>query len=447
MATWVARFLSSLLQSTWLLSQVVLSAAFLSSLLLGTACDDRGRGAVGGDAAGGDGSLEDGGESDGARSDVEGPDPIMDAACATATSEAEVSLRPVDIIWVVDNSTSMEPAINQLQEGLDDFADLVAQGGLDYRVIMLSLKGRSSSSRFPVCIPRPLAGDDSCGDSERFFHVSVDIASTQAIEQLIGTLALSRGYEVGDDKGSDRPWRSLLRDEATKTIVVATDDNQRTCDVPCAGCSRCMSGEPRLTATSLEDFPGGENPFNRHELGPGILTDAYGALFEGYTFNAIYGWGSENDPGTRCEYPDNSNPPSAGPTYTALVERTNGVRAQICDQADSSAWESFFDAVATRVEETARIECELTLPDPPEGMMLAPNEVNVYLRSGGTSAPFFKVTDADACGAAGGWFYDNDEEPTQVILCPASCDDAHTALRDEGSAGVDVVFGCDTLLI
>ncbi len=385
--------------------------------------------------------------SDGARDSAVPPRDAAwnpDAACAIATESAVVDLRPVDIIFVVDNSASMEPAIVQVQAGLNDFADRIGDGLLDFSVIMLSLRGTSGGDRFPVCIPPPLAGDGSCGDGPRFHHVSVDIRSTQPVEQILGTLGQTNGYTSESARGSE-PWRSLLRDDSTKTLVVVTDDNARTCAV--SGGATCDGGDPVLTETSLEDFPGGGNPFNGNDLGPGLLNAEYGTLFEGYTFNAIYGWGSESDPDVLCTFPGGSEPDSSGPTYTTLVARTGGVRAQICDQADSAAWDTFLGAVATRVEETARINCEIELPDPPDGMMLNPNQVNVIFSAGATSRPFGKVAGEAECGAAGGWYYDDDREPTTVILCPSSCDEAQDELRESGEAGIGVAFGCDTVFI
>lgn len=368
-----------------------------------------------------------------------------DAACATATAEAEVERLPVDIIWVVDNSVSMQPAIDQVTAGLNDFAALIAASGLDYRVIMLSLRGAGElrvggRSRYGVCIPEPLAGDASCGDGPRFFQVNVDIHSTQPIEQILGTLGQTSGYTAGSQHGSE-PWRDLLRPEASKTFVVVTDDNSRTCDRPVG---TCAGGDPALTVTSLEDFPGGPNPFNSRELGPGILTAEYGDLFEDYLFSGIYGWGSESNPDVLCMYPGGGEPPSPGQTYSALVDRTGGVRAQICDGA--SAWGPFFDSVATAVTGTSRIECTLALPAPPDGMALDVDRVNVTIRgaSGETTIP--RVDGAGACGAGDGWHYDDPVSPSEVTLCPATCDFARDEITD-ASHGISVLFGCETILI
>lgn len=367
-----------------------------------------------------------------------------DAACESATAIAEVVLLPVDIIWVVDNSVSMAPAIQEVQNGLDGFAALIDSRGLDYRVILLSLRGQGEmsvggSTRYGVCIPPPLSADSACGDGPRFSHVSVDIRSTQPIEQFLGTLGQTAGYTASSARGSE-PWLQLLRPEATKTIVFVTDDNARTCALP-VGAS-CSPSDPPLTDTSLEDFPGGGNPFNSNDLGPGILTSTYGSLFAGYTFDAIYGWGDPNDPDIRCTYPDSSSPPSAGPTYTSLVLRTGGVRAQLCD--GTAAWGPFFDAVATAVAQTSRIDCTLPIPEPPTGMTFQRDLINVWLDTGGGPARLAMVTDESACTATGGWYYDDDVNPTMVVLCPASCDELQAAGSETRS--VDVQFGCTTIV-
>ncbi len=405
-------------------------------LLLCLACGDDRR--IGRDGGGGSGDG-------GAPTDAQLADVVDDATCASATSEATVGRRPVDIVFMVDNSSSMQPAVREVNQGLNDFARRIADSGLDYRVIMLSLRGSSPmGSLYPVCIPAPLGGT-GCGNAERFFHVDVNISSTQLVEQFLGTLAQTEGYTVDAQDGSE-PWRDYLRGDATKTLVFVTDDNARTCARPHMGGS-CQAGDPRLTETSLEDFPGGGNPFKGSTLGPGIRTATYGGLFEGYTFNAIYGWGSESNPDVTCESADPDFPAAAGHTYTALVQRTGGVRAQVCDQADSAAWDDFFDRIASRVEDTARIDCDITLPAPPDDQTLNPAKVNVVVRSGDDARTLGKVADEASCGAFGGWYYDHDAAPTEVRLCPSSCEDVQDVLRESGSAGIDVQFGCDTLLI
>jgi hypothetical protein len=353
-----------------------------------------------------------------------------DAACAAASATARVERLPVDIVWMIDNSSSMAPAIEEVQDGLNDFATLVASRDLDYRVIMLSLRGvgettLGGSRRYRVCIPPPLAGDGSCGDGERFFHRSVDVRSTQPFEQFLGTLGQTSGYAEGQERGSP-PWRDLLRAEASKTLVFVSDDDSR------------------LAPDSFERFPGGRNPFNSNELPPGILDASWGGLFDDYLLSAIYGWGSEVDPSTRCVFSDGSMPASAGPNYTTLVTRTGGVRAQICD--GSAAWGPFFDAVATAVDRSSRVDCAIEIPPPPEGVFFDPMRINVFVREDDASTGVGRVAGPDACDATrGGWHYDDEGAPTRVVLCPVSCEQVQPAVGVVRS--VDVQFGCQSVPI
>lgn len=386
----------------------------------------------------------DSGPRDGGPPPDRGPlDP--DAACSSETVSAAVERLPVDILWVVDSSASMQSAIEQVQAGLNDFAALVAARDLDYRVVMLSLRGRGlttirSRNRYQVCVPPPLSGDDECGDGPRFLQSSIDILSTQPLEQLLGTLGQTIGYREGEQRGGP-PWAHFLRAEATKTIVVVTDDNARMVLRDASGAyvaATPTTGDPAVTADFFEAYPGGPSPFNSTVLPEGILHPRWDRLFEGYTFAGIYGWGSEDDPSVRCRYPDGTQPTSAGQTYTELVRRTGGVRAPICSGA--AAWAPFFDAVARTVERASRIDCAIDIPPPPAGSFFDRDRINVLVDLGEGTVRVGKVPDAAACDDRGGWYYDDDASPTEVNLCPATCEALQAAPGE--SRRVDVQFGC-----
>ncbi len=360
---------------------------------------------------------------------TEEPPIVADAACVAVVEEAQATALPVDIIWMVDNSSSMQPAIAQIKQGLNAFAALIESKSLDYQVIMLSLRGAQSpvsiggSNRYPVCIPPPLAGNADCGDGARFFQSSIDIRSTQPLEQFIGTLGQTKGYTASDDKGGE-PWAQHLRLAASKTIVVVTDDNSR------------------FSATDFETFPGGKNPSNSNILPAGILDPSWNGLFTDYTFSGIYGFGNLQDPSVKCKFPDMSQPASSGPTYTTLVQKTGGVRAELCDGA--AAWQPFFDAVAQAVISSAKLSCELAIP-PPKSGSVDPTKVNVAIQSGGNQVYLPGVADAAACGAGAGWYYDNPAKPTKVTLCPASCDTAQASVGPGKPGHIEVLFGCTTI--
>ncbi len=384
---------------------------------------------------------------DAPRSDV-GLSP--DAACESATSAATLVRLPADIIWVVDNSASMAPAIDAVQAGLNGFAAQLVASDLDYRMILLSLRTIPSglTGRHPLCVPEPLAGP-ACADGSRFFQVEMDVRSTMPLEQILGTLAQSAGYTEAEGPFASPagygapPWRSLLRPEATRTFVMVADDNQRTCGPGLTACPQ--PSDPPFTATSLEDFPGGGNPFSSRTLGPGILDASYAGLFDGYTFDAIYGYGSDTDPSVRCTYPGGTQPPASGTTYTTLVARTGGVRAQICDGA--AAFGPFFDAIAASVVRGAPIACTVEIPPPPTGMTFQMGRVNVVVRGTSGDTVVGYVRDPSSCDPTrGGWYYDSFTSPTHIVLCPSSCTAAQAEVTGP-STGLDVQFGCESIVI
>ena len=69
-----------------------------------------------------------------------------------------------------------------------------------------------------------------------------------------------------------------------------------------------------------------------------------------------------------------------------------------------------------------------------------PALVNVQVTIGATGMPteVGKVANAAACGAAGGWYYDSIMTPTQIILCPQSCE----RIKMTDNSVVQVVYGC-----
>ena len=354
--------------------------------------------------------------------------PVGDAACATLAFAAEPVPQPVDIVWVVDNSVSMKPAILELTQGLNAFAELISQKGIDYRVIVLSLRSKQpevtvlGSPRYAVCIPPPLAGDDLCANGPRFFQSSIDIRSQQTLEQMLGTLGQTAGYRQGEERGGE-PWRDWLRPNATRSFVIVSDDNSR------------------FGANELEHFAGGKNPYNSNDLPPGLLEAFWQGGFDGYVFNGIYGWGSESDDSVRCQYPSGSLAPSSGATYTELVRRTGGVRAKICDGA--SAWGALFDGVAQAADEQS-VRCELALPASSSDV-IDEERVDVTIRGASGAVTLKRVAGIAGCDESGGWYYDDALAPSRVLLCATSCELARSEVRSSGGS-IEVVFGCATIV-
>ena len=74
--------------------------------------------------------------------------------CIDEVQEAEVTLKPADIIFVIDNSGSMGEEIAGVESNINtNFAQQMAASGIDYRIIMVTEHdGPVGFASQPVCI-------------------------------------------------------------------------------------------------------------------------------------------------------------------------------------------------------------------------------------------------------------------------------------------------------
>ena len=81
---------------------------------------------------------------------------------------------------------------------------------------------------------------------------------------------------------------------------------------------------------------------------------------------------------------------------------------------------------------------------PAPGLVIDYTKVNVTFTKDNKQEPLAFVSDASGCAAApdNGWYYDDPQKPTKVILCDQTCQ----RVRDGSSGEVDVVFGCAQLV-
>ena len=129
-----------------------------------------------------------------------------------------------------------------------------------------------------------------------------------------------------------------------------------------------------------------------------------------------------------------------GQVYEDLVNISNGGIHGSLAQQD---FQPIFDAIANQIVINAgQLPCEYLIPDPPMNETLDPSQVNVkYIAGDTTETDILKVDNAGACHPTdGGWYYDNAQAPTKIILCPQSCD----AVSMDEMGKMDIVFGCET---
>lgn len=122
-----------------------------------------------------------------------GPDA---ASCLTFTVAPEPILSPVDIVWAIDSSMSMQDERARLQATINDFARRVRQRVPDLHVVVLTSEN---------IVPAPLGTDD-----DSYLFVPQAIASNDTLSVLLDRLP---------------SFSHFLRDDALLHLVVVSDDD------------------------------------------------------------------------------------------------------------------------------------------------------------------------------------------------------------------------------
>lgn len=103
---------------------------------------------------------------------------------------------------------------------------------------------------------------------------------------------------------------------------------------------------------------------------------------------------------------------------------------------------SNIDAFSEKMAEirASALACEFVLPPPPTGEVLDIAKVAVNFTPGaGTATQVPKADNAADCKNGPGWYYDDNNAPTKIILCSASC----STVQSDAQAKVEVLFGCE----
>lgn len=306
------------------------------------------------------------------------------ASCAGEEVNADFVTLPSDIIWVVDQSGSMNQETQYVQQQINAFASAIETSGIDFHVVMIARKAGGNA----ICVPAPLGGT-ACGDNTRFKLVN------QYVDSRNGPAVAVSQYPN---------YSSFLRPEAMKHFIFVTDDD---------------SSQTAATFTNA--------------LAAVMPT----GMFANYKVHGIYG---RSATGGKCSGAFGSAV-RAGDIYTTLINDTGGAGGVICD----NDWTNVFTQIQTAVVTGSQVSCEINVPEASGGGSIDPNQVNVkYLMGGvgpGTTLP--QVTSEAACGANGGWYYDAPSAPTKILLCPQTC----TSVQADVTASVKIELGCSTVIL
>ncbi len=308
--------------------------------------------------------------------------------CEEVTDTAENKLQPADIIVVVDNSGSMDFEANFVQNYLNTFSNQIIQAGIEAHVALISSYPGNGNG---ICINAPLGKPGGClenppddNNPPSFLHIDKKVSSNSALQDILDT---------------EPEWSQILRPDGSLHMIVITDDDSS------------------LSAGAFHSMLVAINP----ECGK-------------YVFHAI---ASPEDPALACLQMTSCCLLAAdqGKEYEALVNMTGGVFGNLCDQDFAPV----FDAVSEKVVQDAAIACSWDIPDTEN---FDPDKVNVQFDDGmGGILDIGRVDDpADCPSVTDGWYYDDPNMPTKILLCPQTC----TKVQGFEDAKINIKFGCPT---
>lgn len=339
--------------------------------------------------------------------------PKLDAACERISAEAKMVVKPVDIIFVIDNSGSMSNEIKGVEQNINtNFVNIIQKSGIDYRVIMLAAHGASSSYR--ICVDKPLSGNPTCSppaadpvnNPPYFYHYNYPIYSTDSLSKIIST------YNAPDPSGqAPGGWSDWLRADAVKVFIEITDDNSSM---------SYASFETQLLNLKPNHFGS--------------------SSMRNYIFHTIAGM-SNNSPSTKPWQPEDaivggvcSGAVNSGSQYQYLSQLSGGLRFPICNL---NSFDSVFQEVAQGVIRGAQVNCEFEIPQAPDGKVYDLTAIEVlYTPSAAAEPELFELASGIAsCHDTG--FYLTE---TSVVLCPQSC----KRVQGDVEAKVEVGISCVT---
>ncbi|MCC6644082.1 MAG: hypothetical protein IT374_00720 [Polyangiaceae bacterium] len=322
-------------------------------------------------------------------------------ACAGVTSKTTPKTLPVDVIFVIDNSGSMNDEIDFIQSKMNAFSSAIGTSGIDIHVVMVSalkgclfgpLQGCNPLFLQGFCLPAPF-GSGSCpadANPPAYTHPNTYVNSNDGMNVVMKSWP---------------QWKDALRMGAKKTMVVVTDDDVTVAPYAADG---FPNGEVGGAAKFIADFTA---------LDPALLKD--------WKMAGIYAF-------TKC-----ASAAAEGKVWREAVNQTGGLHGDLCKQD----LQPILDDLQKAVVVGTQIACQWKLPPPPPGLALDPNQVNVvYTDGGGADHEVLYAKGPATCSpAGGGWYFDDEVNPTTVLACPSTC----ATIQADPKASVAVTFGCE----
>jgi Mg-chelatase subunit ChlD len=341
----------------------------------------------------------------------------QDAACAAESQQAErlvieteitheveiTEAEPVALYFMLDQSGSMLGSKwNSARTAIHSFLSDPRSNGLDVALQLFSV------SFFPP------SGCGNCNGSD----CAVPLVP---ITRLPGNTQPFLDVLNREPIGIGTPIEAGLRGG----ILFCTQFKQQHPDEDCV-VVLITDGEPSTCATGVDLA----NIAGQAYANNGIQTFAIG--MDGADFVLMDMIAEQG--GTDCVDPVGSPPYACNVQTTdflAVLERIRETVTHIETRTE----------VVTEIQETA-LECEFNVPTPPPGERFDKDQVNVRFSASGRAAEtIFQVPVVQDCAAAGGgWYYDDVQNPSKILLCDQTC----AVVQSTSEARIDILLGCAT---
>lgn len=370
----------------------------------------------------------------------------IDQACVIDRAAAVLVKQSVDIIVLLDNSGSMEDEAAAVEANINlNFASVLENSGVDYRVILISrhrreLREDSGESSTSICVQTPLSGLANCDNaeepvfSERFFQYSTKVESHDSFDIALDTYQPPVANDDRKEKFGHAPlgWSDWLRPDAKKVFLEVTDDDE------------LLTDEDDDDIENNEEISATEFVSRLTTLAP--LHFGSDPAHPNFVFHSIVGL-AEKDPAAAAYLPEEAvqagkctgnegDVTNSGETYQELSRLTGGLRFPLC-QFD--AYDVVFQRIAEDVVLTRGVACDFPIPEPPRGLELDLNNIAIsYSGSGSNAVQFGQAPSVGDCQADA--FY---VEGSRLTLCPTTC----SRINSDPLAAVTVLFTCESQLI
>ena len=349
----------------------------------------------------------------------DGNGPTADAA-ACAASSVKADKIPLDMMIMLDQSSSMSDAVtggtkwDAVKGALDTFVGQPGLAGVSVGIQYFGLPaGGGTCSTLACNVPTDCGasacgpcianvcvgaltsgGSDSCTASD-YAGAAVEIAPLPGVAPMIVSSIAAHSPTTSTPTSAAlqgvidhaKGWAQAHANDAV-VVVFATDGDPTECDTSLANINAIAAAGAAGT--------------------PKILTFVIGVGSSLASLNGIA---------------------AAGGTTSAFLVDTGGNTNQ-----------QFLDAM--NAIRHSVLGCQYQIPAPTMG---SPDygTVNVVFTNNGVATTFPYVMTKQNCPASGdGWYYDNPASPTQIILCDATC----TRVEADHAAEVDITLGCATVI-